>query len=209
MSGRLNILFAQDRAPYPCFTTSELSELLDISEKKIRTRAKSEGWQRFALKEVGEDGSIDSYNVWDASTMPEATRQAIATGHYAAEEEESPLLAEAEAEARQVQFYFPNISFPAIRAAIYRARQFSMIQDVALSLQLPAFEAIQAVAKVYGIDSRILSYLGSLFLPGEYGPFLLLKEDIRLLLLVHYFSACSGELLPEFSPEDTQERQWN
>lgn len=201
MSVRLNILFAQDRAPYPCFTTSELSELLDISEKKVRARAKSEGWQRFTMKEVGEDDAIDSYPVWDASTMPEETRQQIATGHYAAEEEDNPLFAEAEAEAQQVQFYFPNVAVPVIRAAIYRARQFSMIQDAAVSLQLPAFEAIQAIAKVYGIDSRILSNLGSLFLPGEYGPFLLLREDIRLLLLVHFFSQHSEELLPEF-PDD-------
>lgn len=209
MSVRLNILFAQDRAPYPCFTTSELSELLDLSEKKIRVRAKSEGWQRFTMNEVGEDDAIDSYPVWDVSTMPEETRRQIATGHYTAEEKDNPLLVEVEAEAQHIRFYFSHAAFPVIRAAIYRARQFSMIQDAIISLQLSAEAAIEAIAAAYGIDAGIFFELESYFIPFNGRPFFLLQEDIRLLLLVHYFSAYSGELLPEYLPEDVQERQWN
>lgn len=210
MSDRLKILFLQDRHTRPSFKSSELAELFRTSLKDIKSRAKLEGWQSFKISEVEENGKIYSYPVWNVLSMPPETRIQIAAAHYAEEEADSPLLVEAETEARQVQLRFPKISFPVIRAAIYRARQFSLVDDAIVSLELLLSDAIEAISLAYRIDPGILSLLERQLSANGSGPFLLLAEEIRFFCLVQHFSENSGELLPEFSPDRrNKELKWN
>jgi hypothetical protein len=140
MSERLKILYGQDRAPYPYFTTEELAELWNCGPRTVKSQAKREGWVSFEVKEEDPDeGENVSYQAWDALSMPAAARQRIAFCHYLAEQEDQPLLAEVSQEVRRISKFFPDVSTSVLAAALYRVRQFGLVLDVAVSLRLSIF----------------------------------------------------------------------
>jgi hypothetical protein len=198
MSERLGILYSQDRNEYPSFTTSELAETLNMSQKKVRALAKSEGWKEFELQEV-DGGEAVKYLAWDGLSMPENTRLLLAIAHYEQEERECPLLVEVDQEAALILSYFPNKSLPAVRAALYINRQVAMVDDVASSLHLTIHRAIEVISHVYRISKNTFYDLTTTFSNNDNVHFFALSEDVRLVMLIEHYSQCPEEQLPNFS----------
>lgn len=195
---RLKLLFSLDRNEHPLFATEQLAETLKISTKKVNARAKTEGWQSLQFSEV-LDGEVSSYPMWDALSMPVETRRQIAVCHYTLEEKENPLYEETLEAACKPALISPLVPLDSLIAAIYRARQFSMIHDVAVSLELTLLEALEVISTVYRLERHVLAEINRDLDRGNPCSFIALPEDERSIALLQYFMRFSGNLLPEIS----------
>jgi len=217
MSMRLNIFYGQARITLPYLATFELAGLFDVDEEDVTDRAALEGWKASELREIGENGEIETIPAWDVESMPYATRKEIAATHYFEEEQESALLLGIEEAALPLQGLFPHVNHHAITASLYRAQQFVCVRDAAISLRLTLEDALDAISHAFWMDRGILLDLNNNLDNGEPCSFIKMDEDARLMSLMLHFYAATGNLLPEFFPfaspapqaQSTCRLEWN
>lgn len=202
MKNHLKIFYATERQASPCFTSDLLAETQECEVADIEALAAREGWHAVDIHEALPDGTVETFSAWEAASMPFITRMGIAIDHYSFEEEEEPLIIRAKADAAKLVRIFPKMDFERTLAAIYRARQFECVRDVAVSLQLPLVDAMRAISTAFGIGDELLYVLNGQLDNGFDCSFINLDEDTRLAALMHLFSKCTDEPLPEFSSEE-------
>lgn len=190
MSRRLKILSGEERIPYPYLSANYLAETLGSSVEGVEQLAKLERWKlverEFSEFMDNEDTPSDE-KVWDGMSMPLERRKLIANNHYRLEEEEIPLATEIYDVTMRIMFLFPEMDLERFFAALYWARQFSMVKDAIQSLALGLYDAFEAISGAFCAPPAMLVGINADLDNGNVCSFIQEEDDTRLVMLVGYF----------------------
>ncbi len=191
---------------YGWFACRDLWNILECSEEQVLDLRFAEGWVSRDEKVRHGLITVDSgQKEYDVASMGYETRCRLASGIISIIEEfDGALLVATSAELSQCGVVLQGVSSEVLQAALYRSRQFQYAALSATDLHLSDYDAIAFVAKGFGIPAHILFDLKDALDQSEYGSFMEMSSNIRLLtLLEHFRKVPVSSLYPEFSKANT------